>query len=103
MLQFAVPDGGGADYKTAIADGLFDLREFLGFGQKRGCAHGGHGFTKRALEGCDDAQIECAEIAHGARGSADVERVAGADQDDAEIFKMRGSGQGEVILREGMG
>lgn len=44
-----------------------------------------------------------AEVAHGARGSADVERIANVDEDNAEVGEFSGSGHAVVILREGGG
>ena len=42
----------------------------------RGCAHGGNRLAKRHFVGIDDAQMRESEIAHGAGGGADVERIA---------------------------
>ncbi len=43
------------------------------------------------------AQMPEAEVAHGARGRADVERIARRDQNDAETVEFSRSQQGRLF------
>jgi hypothetical protein len=40
------------------------------------------------------------EVAHGASGSADIERIADVHEDDAQVIEFSGDGQGACILRQ---
>ncbi len=40
-----------------------------------------------------------AEVAHGPGCGADVERVAGVDEDNAQLVEISGSEQGEIVFR----
>ena len=80
MLQGARSAGGGADDESAIGHGLGDRRELA-----RGLEHmqgfyGGAGFPERDVIGIHQPHLGKAEIAHGSRGRADVQRIARIDQ-----------------------
>ena len=61
---------------------LFRIREHIGGG-----ANGGTGLAKRRLKRTHHTQMQRAEVAHGARGRAQVERVSCSDQDDTQPVK----------------
>jgi hypothetical protein len=100
VLRFAAAEGGGADDEGAVSEGFGKGFEFFGAGKNRGGAYGGTGFAKGKFVGVDDAKMEEAEIAHGAGCSADVERVARSDEDDAEAVELVGGGQEEKSTGE---
>ncbi len=69
-------NGSGSHHKGAILDGFSDGLELFGFGEQRRGADGGTGLAKGQFVGVHNAKMEKAKVAHGARGGADVERVA---------------------------
>ena len=85
VLQLAMSHAGGADHQAAIGHRVGQAGEFLGFLQQRRGAHGGPRFAEGHIVGIDHAQARKAEIGHGARGGADIERIARRNQDDAQI------------------
>ena len=103
MLQRALADRGGAHDQRAIRDGfghrcvLFRPREHLGR------ADGRTRVAKRRRVRVHDAQAGKAEIAHGARGRADVERVARGDKNDAQAIGLRGCSQERLFYATGGG
>ena len=96
VLGLAVAKRGGSDDEGAVGDGFGEAGEFLGLLQDVGRAHGGAGFAEGEVVGLDDAEMEESEVAHGAGSGAEVERVASADEDDAEVVGCR---EQEGILR----
>ncbi len=84
VLQGAVTHGRGADDERAIGHGFGDGGEFFRRGEDLGGADGRAGVAKGRGEGIDHAQASETEIAHGARGGANVERVARGYQNDAQ-------------------
>ena len=73
MMQFAAACCGGADDESAIGYGFGDGGELLGIGEnwarrrpRKDC------FAVGGIVGIHQAQMSAAEIAHGARGCADV-------------------------------
>ena len=72
MMQFAAACGGGADDESAIGYGFGDGGELFGIGENWGGADGGNCFAVGGIVGIHQAQMGAAEIAHGARGGADV-------------------------------
>lgn len=101
MLGFAAAEGGGADDEGAVADGFSKGLEFFGAGEEGRGADGGTGFAESEFVGVDDAEVEEAEIAHGAGGGADVERVARGYEDEVEMVELRWSGQGRRVYNSG--
>jgi len=84
MLQLPKAYGSGSHNEGAILDGFRDGLELSCSGQQRRGADGGTGLAKGQFVGIHDAQVEKAEVAHGARGGADVERVARGDKNDPQ-------------------
>ena len=84
MLQRAMADGSGADHQGAIRDGLGQRADIRGRLQHVLRLHGGAGFAKRDVVRIHQPQFGESEIAHGARGGADVQRIARRHQDHAE-------------------
>src|SRR5271155_6138959 len=94
MLQIPVADGGGSDDERAVGDGFGDGLELFGTLEYVRRADGGARFAKRRLVGIHHAQMPKSEIAHGAGGRADIERVARGDENDAQAVELSGAGQG---------
>ena len=87
MMQFAAAGGGGADYERAVGDSFGYCAELLGTGEDWGGTYCGTRFAIRGVVGIYQAQMGAAEIAHGAGGGADIQRIARGYQDDAEIVQ----------------
>jgi len=96
-MEMASADRGGADDERAVGDGVFDGFELLGAREHGRSADGGAGLPKRGRIGLYDAQMAEAEIAHGASGGADVERVARLDEDDAQAVGFSGAEQAPIL------
>ena len=88
MLQLAVADGSRANDQAAIANGFFDGIVFFGFRQKRRGTNRGNRLAKGLFVRRDHTQMKRAEIAHRACGRADIERIARAHQDDAQVLEI---------------
>lgn len=80
VLQLPKSHGSGPNNKGAILDSFSDGLELFRSGEQRRGADGGTGLAKGQFVGVHDAKMEKAEVAHGARGGADVERVARGDK-----------------------
>lgn len=79
LLGFAASEGPGAGDQGAIGDGLVECL-CLGCGLEQiGSADGGAGFAPVRRVRRDDGEVGEAEVGHGPRGGADVERVARRD------------------------
>jgi len=73
----------------AIGNRIGDRFEFFGcFEDGRG-ADGGRCIVKGELIGIDQAEMRGSEVRHGAGGRTDVLGIAGAHEDDDEIFQIR--------------
>src|SRR5262249_31000854 len=94
-------NGGRADDECAVSHRSFERSELLCFRQERGGAYGGHRFAEGFFVRIDEAQIEDTKIAHRACGGTDVERIARADEYDAEVFEVGRIRQSAIILRCG--
>ena len=94
VLQFAAADGGGSNNEAAVRDGLGHGLELRGAGEKRRGSDGGTRLAEGQVVGVHDAKVEESEVAHGASGGAEVERVARGDEDDAQTVEF-GSGKQE--------
>ena len=66
---------------------------FFGAGEQFRSANGGTRFTERYFIRVHDAQSQKPKIAHGARGRAQVERVARSYQDHAQPVEFIGKEQ----------
>jgi hypothetical protein len=75
-------------------------------------ADGGAGFAPVSLKGSDDGKVREAEIGHGPGRRANVERVAGGDEDDVQavalvigkqemIVERNGAAVGDPVFRRG--
>ena len=84
MLQLAMAESGGAHHERAIGDGIGQGRVLDGIAEQGGGSDGRAGFTEGDLIRIDERQICKAKIAHGAGGGADVQRVAGRNENDAK-------------------
>jgi hypothetical protein len=72
---------------------------FVGFGKKRRGADGGDSFAERLVVRRNDAQMQRGEIAHSTRRGADVQRIARAHQDHAQILQIGRVGE---FVQEGL-
>src|SRR5579862_7369435 len=93
VLQFAIADRRGPYDQAAVADRFRYRAKFLCAGQQRLGAYRGYRLAKCFLVRGHHAEVKHAEVAHGTSGGADVERVAGADEDHAQV--------GEIGVRHG--
>ena len=94
VLRLAAADGGGTDNEGAIRNGFgngFEL--FSAVKQWRG-ANGGTRFAEGQVVGIHDAKMKETEVAHGASGGANVERIAGLDEDNAQVVELGEGRQG---------
>ena len=87
-MHFAVADGGGADDERAVGDGCGE--SFVDFGGLENFCRADR--RARALEsyvvGMHEAEAGKSEVADGAGGGADVQRVARVDENDSEIADL---------------
>ena len=88
VLRIAATNGGGADDEVAVRDGFGESLELFGAGEKRRSAHSRACFTESQFVGVYDAKMKEAEVANGTSGSADVERIARVDEDDAQVIEL---------------
>jgi len=63
-------------------------------------ADGGAGLAPVRLVGGDDGEMSEAEVGHGASDGADVEGIAGRDEDDGDAVALGRRGQ-EMIVDSG--
>ena len=84
VFQHAGPDGRGADHQRAIGHGLGDGRIFAGLFQHGVRFHGRASFAEGDGVGIHQTKFGEAEVAHGAGGGPDIERIARRNQDDFE-------------------
>ena len=101
VLRLAVAEGGGSDDQGAVGDGISYRGEFFALLHDGGGTDGRAGFAECEFVGFDDAEVEESEVAHGAGGGAKIERIAGADEDDAEV--LSGVRQGSILRRPASG
>jgi hypothetical protein len=95
VAKFALrAGGGGADDQGTAGDSFGDGVDAVGVGEEIGSADGGASFAVGRIVGIYEREIEEAEVAHGASGSADVERIASGDENYAEAVEFGGSGHG---------
>jgi hypothetical protein len=87
MMQFAAAGGCGADYQRAIRDRFRNGAELFGARENRRSAYGRTRFAICGVVGIHQAQMRAAEIAHGASGGANIQRIARRDEDDAKIVQ----------------
>lgn len=96
-MQCAVANRSGADDERAIRDGLGNGGEFPRAGEQVGSADGGTGFAECGVVGSDDAQTLHAKVAQGPGRGADVERIACAHEDDAQVVEFGCGGHGATL------
>ena len=94
----AEANGRCADDESAVCHGFGETLELFGTGKKRRGADGRARFTKSQFVRIHDAKMEKAEIAHGAGGGADIERIARIDEDDAQAIELGLGRQGKTLF-----
>ena len=97
MLEFTMTPGGGPNDKSAIGDSAGNRLMFLRVGEKFRRANSRTRFAKRQIIWIDHAQIAEAEIAHGARRRANIERIARGYQDHAQAVEFRWKRQDQLF------
>jgi hypothetical protein len=100
MLQIAMSDGSGSDYKRTIGNRFRHSFEFFSTGQHGSGPHGGTCALKGHVVGIDHSQMVKSEVAHRPGGGADVEGIARVDQDDTQTVEFSRNEQTIVILRQ---
>src|SRR5580698_1433324 len=93
MLHFAPSHGAGGNHERAIGHRIGDVLALFGAGENVSRADRGTGLAKGRRIGIDHTQVVKAEVAHGARGCADVQRIARADQHYMETVEFSGRWQ----------
>jgi hypothetical protein len=101
VLGLAASDSCGADNEGTIRDGFGDGFEFRSLCKQRRSANGGTRFAESQFIGVHNAQMEEAEVTHGASGGANVERVAWLDEDDAQAVGFGIRRQGRRVYSRG--
>jgi len=84
VLQLTLADGGGSYDERAILDSLSNGLEFFGPGKQRCSANRRTRLAESQFIRIYHAEMEKAEITHGAGGGADVEGVARRYKNDAQ-------------------
>jgi hypothetical protein len=99
LLGLAASKRGGAEDEGAMGDRLLQGFRACGSFEEFFRADGGAGFAPVGLVGCDNGEAGEAEVGHGARRGADVERVARGDEDDVDRIEMGCGGQSFILER----
>ena len=93
MLQFTVPHRRGSHHQRAIRHRFGHRLELFRLREQFRSADGGARLAEARVVRIHDAQAAKTEVAHGARRSAHVERVARSDQHHAQAIEIGGSRQ----------
>src|SRR5579864_339566 len=99
MLQVAMTNGRGADYKRAVGHSVRDGCIFLRARQNRSAAHGGTRFAKGAFERIHHSQVRAPEVAHRPGSRSDVERISRRNQHDAQAAEFAGQWHGVILCQ----
>src|SRR5579863_6388234 len=86
-------DGGGSNYKHTVRYGVGHALVFPRPAEQLGSADSGSRFTKGDFVWIYYSQVGETEIAHGAGGRAEVERIARRHQHHAKIAEISRSSQ----------
>ena len=97
-MQFSVANRRRADHELAIGHRFGHAVVLFRVLRHVGGAHGGPRFAKSRVVRIHHPQAGKAEVAHRARGRADVERIVRRHQDNAQAVETGRSGQGAFIL-----
>ncbi|HEX2713255.1 MAG TPA: hypothetical protein VHM88_13730 [Candidatus Acidoferrales bacterium] len=88
VLWAATSEGSGAYDESTVGDGFRDGFEFFSASEKGRSSDGGTSFAESKFVGIDDAEVGETEVAHGAAGGANVERVARGNKNDTETVEL---------------
>jgi hypothetical protein len=100
LIGFAMGECAGAEDEGAVCDSFGEVLCTLGVLEKTFGLDCGPGFSPVRLIRRDNREMREAEVGHGARDGANVERVARADEDDLDVVAL-GSGEQEMIVDRG--
>ena len=98
MLEVAGSDGGSAYDEQTVRDGFSDGFELFGAGEEIGGTDGRACALECHVVGIHYPQVAKSEVAHGAGGCADVERIAGVYEDDAQLIELRRNRQDSLYF-----
>jgi len=88
LFRLAIGQSPSADDQSAGGDGIREGWMLMGVFEKFRSADGGAGFAPMGLERSDDGEVRKAKVGHGSGRRANVERVAGGDEDDVEVVAL---------------
>ena len=100
LLGFAVGEGAGSDDECGVAEGFGQGGGLAGVDEEFRSADGGAGLAPVRLVGGDDGEMSEAEVGHGASDGANVEGIAGRDEDDGDAVAL-GRREQEMIVDSG--
>jgi len=101
LLRLAIGQSSGSDDQGAGGDGFGEGRMLMGVFEEFRSADGGAGLAPVRLKGSDDGEVREAEVGHGAGRCADVEGVAGGDEDDVDAVALEIGKQEMIVERKG--
>ena len=100
LLGLAGSERPGADHQRAIFDGIREALRAFGVLEEGFGPNGRLGLAPVRLIGRDDREMREAEVGHGSRRRADVERVARRDEHDLDAVELAGGEQGAILVRD---
>src|SRR5579863_542582 len=103
MLDLSLSHSAGGNYESAIGNCVGDVLELFGGGENVRCPDRGTRLAKRRPVRIDHAQMREAEVTHGARGGANIERIARGNQHYTQTVEFRGEWRQAAILCHGSG
>jgi len=102
LYRPAAVERAGAENQGAVSHGFGESFIDFGLAEQIGSADGRLGFHPVLSVGGDDAQMMKAEVGHGARRRADVQRVAWGDEDDVDSGGLVGWDQDKILAWTGL-
>ena len=100
MLQVAMTDGGGAHHERAVSDGVGNGSVFLGVPQNLSATYCRTRVAKGAIKRIHNPQVRAPEVAHGAGGRANVERISRRNEDDAQAIEFARKWQEPILCQD---
>ena len=90
MLQVAMLNRGSADHKTAVRNRVFQAAEFFGVRENFRCRPDRRArFSECEFERIHDPQVRRAEVTHGSRSGAKIQRIASRDKHYPQSIEIR--------------
>ena len=101
MLQVPVAHRRGAHHERTIGNCFRHAVVLLGSRQHFGCTDRRTRLAKGGVKRVDHSQMREAEVAHGAGGRPNIERIARRHQNHAQTVKCRQERQQRIFYRRG--